>query len=381
MSYTGINNLRQDSARQGTSVYATVAEKLRQVIRDGGYQPGNLIGSEKGLAREQGVSRMTMRRASEILINEGLVERRPGKGLFVCSKDDAAHISQIQVIAGSLAWEPSLQVSRGIQAMAGKMRILVQFYDAHGNTDLDLEMLRQLPQGNARGAVIMSLHSPAFNDAVCRLAATGFPFVLADQRMRDLNIPSVTADNYNGGYQAAQHLISLGHTRIAFAGDLNATTVEDRLSGMRDAIADAELPFIRSLVIDVSQDKADVDKWIEFSESAIRELLSRPERPSAIVCSCDAVAYAAVKAAGALGIAVPDDLSVIGYDDSPLAHMVTPALTTIRQPFEQMGHAALELLIKQTSRQAADHSPAAHRVLPVELIMRQSTGKAKKSPS
>src|SRR5690606_19004556 len=156
---------------------------------------------------EQGISRMTMRRASEVLINEGLLERRPGKGLYVRDGNGTGQrIRRIQVVAGNLGWEPSLQVSRGVQAAAQRMRSLVQLYDAHGDTDLDLEMLRQLPDSLAQGAVIMSLHSPVFNDAVCRLATTGFPFVLADQRMRDLNVPSVTADNYSGGYQAANHL-------------------------------------------------------------------------------------------------------------------------------------------------------------------------------
>lgn len=360
-------------------MYQSVADQLRRLIREGGYQIGDLIGSEQGLAREQGISRMTMRRASELLINEGLVERRPGKGLYICENGGPGQrLRRIQVVAGNLGWEPSLQVSRGVQAVASEMRILVQLYDARGDTDLDLEMLRQLPHGHAQGAVIMSLHSPAFNDAVCRLATTGFPFVLADQRMRDLNVPSVTADNYNGGYQAAEHLIALGHTRIAFVGDLDATTVEDRLAGMRDAIADAGLPFIRSLVIDVSQEKASMDAWAQSSEEPIRNLLARADRPTAVFASCDAIAYAACHVAASMGLAVPADLSVVGFDDAPLARMVSPALTTIRQPFEEMGHAAIELLTERMDHSDVDATtPAPQRVLPVELVVRQSTAKVK----
>jgi DNA-binding LacI/PurR family transcriptional regulator len=327
------------------------------------------------LAREHGISRMTMRRASELLINEGLVERRPGKGLYMCEGGVMRSVRRIQVVAGNLGWEPSLQVSRGVQDAARDMRILVQLYDAHGDTELDLEMLRQLPESPAQGAVIMSLHSPAFNDAVCRLATTDFPFVLADQRMRDLNVPSVTADNYSGGYQAARHLILLGHTRIAFVGDLNATTVQDRLAGMRDAIADAGLPFIRSLVADVSQGKISMERWMEFSEGAIRELLSRADRPTAVFTSCDAIAYEACRVARSMSMVVPEDLSVVGFDDAPLAHMVSPSLTTIRQPFEQMGCAAIELLAERMSNPQTDHAPAPHRVLPVELVVRQSTAR------
>ncbi len=355
-------------------VYESIADRLRRSIRAGQYRAGDLVGSEQGLARQEGISRMTMRRASEVLINEGLLERRPGKGLYVRDIAGRDTLRRIQVVAGNLGWEPSLQVSRGVQAAAQGMRTIVQLYDAHGDTDLDLEMLRQLPDSAAQGAVIMSLHSPVFNDAVCRLATTGFPFVLADQRMRDLNVPSVTADNYEGGYKAAEHLLSLGHKRIAFVGDLEATTVEDRLSGMRDAIADAGLPFVRSLVADASEGKESMDQWMEFSAVVIRDLLNLPEPPTAIFCSCDAIAYTACRVAGSMGMKVPQDLSVMGFDDTPLARMVCPTLTTIHQPFEQMGKAAIELLTERIDHPPTAPTQAPHRVLPVELVVRESTG-------
>lgn len=365
----------------GLAVYESVAEQLRRSIRDRGCRVGDLVGSEQGLAREHGISRMTMRRASEVLIKEGIIERRAGRGLYMVEGALRREIRRIQVVAGNLGWEPSLQVSRGVQGVAREKHLIVQLYDAHGDTELDLELLRQLPDSPAQGAVIMSLHSVAFNDAICRLATTEFPFVLVDQRMRDLNVASVRADNYSGGYQAAEHLTSLGHTKIAFVGDLNATTVEDRLSGMRDAIADAGLPFVRTLVSDVSQGKISMDQWMEFSEKAIRDLLSRPERPTAIFASCDAIAFAACQVAQSMGLSVPDDLSVVGFDDAPLAHMVTPTLTTVHQPFEDMGRVAIELLTEQMNAPDSNgrhDSPAvSHRVLPVKLVVRQSTGRCK----
>src|SRR5690606_8080205 len=133
----------------------------------------------------------------------------------------------VQVIAGDLSWEPSLQMSRGGQAAGRRQRIQVQLYDAHGGVSADLEMLERLPDGDAKGTVLVSVHSPAFSEAVCRLKVRGFPFVLVDQRMRDIDVPSVTADNYDGGRQAAQLLLAQGHRRVAFVGDLVAATVQD----------------------------------------------------------------------------------------------------------------------------------------------------------
>ncbi|MEX0774539.1 MAG: GntR family transcriptional regulator [Phycisphaeraceae bacterium] len=356
----------------GSRLYEAVAERLRRSIRDGGYRAGQLIGSEHGLARDQSISRVTVRRASEILIKEGLLERRPGKGLYVRGPEtiDTNSHGLIQVVAGNLHWEPALQISRGVQAAARLDGLHVQLYDAHGDMELDLAMLDQLPQSRAHGAVIVSLHSPAFIDAVCRLKTTDFPFVLADQRMRDMEVPSVTADNYDGGMQAGRHLLKLGHRRIAFMGDMVAATVQDRLSGFRDAVADAGLPFDRSMVIDLEVGKDRLADWSTGIEAATLELMARPNPPTALFVSCDAIARAAYRALADLGLSVPRDVSVIGFDDDPLAQWLMPGLTTVRQPFQQMGRAAMELLCQRIDKPGA---AVQQRVMPVELVVRGST--------
>src|SRR5687768_15914406 len=118
-----------------SSVYEALAERLRHSIRKGDFRPGDLLGSEHELARQQSISRMTVRRASEILVNEGLIERRPGRGLYV--RGGSVGTTLVQVVAGNLEWEPSLQVSRGVQQVARQRGIQVQLYDAHGDELLD----------------------------------------------------------------------------------------------------------------------------------------------------------------------------------------------------------------------------------------------------
>lgn len=352
----------------GPSAYAMLAEKIRMAIRDGTYRPGQLIGSEHGLAREESISRMTVRRASELLINEGLLERRPGKGLYVRARHVETRV--VQVVAGNLHWEPSVQAARGVQSLAKTHNIEVQLYDAHGDMDLDLEMLRRLPDGRAQGAVIVSLHNSAFNEAVYQLKARGFPFVLVDQRLRDIDVSSVLADNYAGGYQVGQELVRLGHRNIAFIGDLVAATVQDRLNGLRDAMADAGLPLPRTHVQDLLTVSDRMGDWSGQIDQCVRALMNGPSRPTAIFCSCDGVARPAYRTLAAMGISVPGDVSIVGFDDDPIAEWVSPPLTTVRQPFHEMGRVAIELLCRQM-----DHpeQPAEHQVLPVELIRRGST--------
>src|SRR5882724_2711627 len=148
----------------GSTLYLSLADHLRRSIHEGDYQPGQLIGSEHELARQRSISRMTVRRASEMLVNEGLLERRPGKGLYV--RDSHVSTRQVQVVAGNLGWDRCLQVSRGVQAAAKRLGIQVQLYDAHGDVELDMDVVRQLPDTSARGAIIVSLHSVSFNEAI-----------------------------------------------------------------------------------------------------------------------------------------------------------------------------------------------------------------------
>lgn len=364
---TGINT--------GLTAYGTLAAKIRDAIREGVYRPGQLIGSEHGLAREESISRMTVRRASELLINEGLLERRPGKGLYVSSR--GAGTRSVQVIAGNLKWEPSVQVARGVQSLARELGVEVHLYDAQGDMELDLERLRRLPESGGDGAVIVSLHNCEFNEVVYQLKASGFPFVLVDQRLREINVPSVLADNYSGGFQVGQELLRLGHRRIAFIGDLVAATVQDRLNGLRDAMADAGLPLPRSHVTDLLTVVDRMGDWSEQIDASVRRLMAEAVPPTAIFCSCDGVARPAYRTLAAMGLRVPQDVSVVGFDDDPIAEWLSPPLTSVRQPFHEMGRVAIEVL----SRQMDDPNlPAEHLVMPVELIRRGSTAAAPRTP-
>lgn len=317
---------------------------------------------------------MTVRRASELLISEGLLERRPGKGLYV----RAPHVGTrlVQVIVGNLDWEPAVQAGRGVLSLARANAIQVQLYDAHGDMGLGLQMLRRLPDDRAQGAVIVSLHNSAFNEAVYELRRRAFPFVLVDQRMHDIEISSVLADNYAGGFQVGQELLRLGHRRIAFIGDLVTATVQDRLSGLRDAMAETGLALVRAHVLDLAIGDR-LGDWSSQIDNCVRTLMLSPDRPTAIFCSCDGVARPAYRSLTALGLRVPEDVSVVGFDDDPIAEWLPPPLTTVRQPFHEMGRVAADLLCKQMedSRQ-----PVEHHVLPVELIRRGSTAPPAKAP-
>ncbi len=356
------------SKHTSISAYARLARELKQAVAKGEYKPGERVASEHELARLRGLSRVTVRRATDLLIAEGLLERRAGKGLYV-REDEPAATRTVKVIVGNLAWEPSVRVARGAQQVARQHGVEVQVYDAHGSQEENLGTLLNVTKNGASGAILMALHTAAFNEAVMCVKAQGFPLVVVDHHPCEFDVPAVVADNYAGGLLVGRHLASLGHARVAFVGDCVASTVRARLDGFRDALAEAGIVLPRASVVDITPEDTLAD-WSEMVRHAAERLLGAERRPTAVFCSCDAVARACYRACAALGLRIPQDVSLVGFDDDPLAEWLSPPLTTVRQPFAEMGRVAMRLL----QRQLAEHEVKTETVvLPVEWVERGST--------
>jgi LacI family transcriptional regulator len=191
------------------------------------------------------------------------------------------------------------------------------------------------------------------------------PHVRLTPHDRECPLPYVTADDRGGARDATRYLVTLGHRRIGFiVGNPAHSASHERLVGFREVVAECGLPFDAQLV--------PTGDWSFHSGIACaRELLALRPRPTAIFASNDDMAAGVLSVARELGLIVPQDLSVIGFDDIPLAWEVSPPLTTVRQPIMDMARLACRLLIDaMTGRQIE----ALHHELPTELIVRESTG-------
>jgi LacI family transcriptional regulator len=180
---------------------------------------------------------------------------------------------------------------------------------------------------------------------------------------------AVGADNRAGGTLAAEHVVALGHRRVAVvSGPADHRHAQDRLSGTRVAMAAAglDLPprWIAYGAFDYASGAIATTRWLK-SEASLR--------PTAILCANDVMAIGALHAASELGVHVPDDLSVVGFDDIPAAAYAVPALTTVAQPVAEMGVAAVTRLLARIEM-PGDPALPAHQVLPVRLVVRRSTG-------
>jgi DNA-binding LacI/PurR family transcriptional regulator len=173
-----------------------------------------------------------------------------------------------------------------------------------------------------------------------QLRARGIPFVVFDPTVElPDDTPFVGATNWAGGRSATRHLIELGHRRIAMiGGPILALCCQARLDGYRSAMAAAGLPVDTGLVVHT-------DFTREGGHAAALDLLGRPERATAIFAANDLLALGVYQAARAVGLRIPGDVSVVGFDDLPVAALVDPALTTVRQPLAEMAAAATELAL------------------------------------
>ncbi|WP_330323733.1 LacI family DNA-binding transcriptional regulator [Streptomyces pseudovenezuelae] len=230
---------------------------------------------------------------------------------------------------------------------------------------------RDLVSAGRRAVIaITSVYSSAHLN---ELARAGLPLVVLDPlHLPDSRVNSVGATNFAGGLAATQHLLSLGHRRVAYlGGPAMAVCNQARMHGYRAAMEahGAQVPgaYVRPG---------------EFTyETGLRgatALLELPEPPTAIFAGNDEIALGAIESARARGLRVPEDLSVVGFDDTSLAQMASPPLTTVRQPLREMGAAALRIALQLAN---GEKTESHHIELATELVVRASTAPPRESTS
>ena len=198
------------------------------------------------------------------------------------------------------------------------------------------------------------------------LAAQGIPVVVADREVPQELADVVLVNHEQGGYDATRHLITSGHRRIAcIAGPSPLTPSADRVRGYRRALREAGIPIEEELMVRCTESYLG-------GETAMAQLLRLDELPTAVFTYNDVTAIGALRAIRNAGLQVPEDLSIVGFDDIPLASAVVPALTTVAQPIADLATVATELLIARIQH-SAEFAPGQRIVLDTNLVVRESS--------
>jgi LacI family transcriptional regulator len=273
-------------------------------------------------------------------------------------------------ILGLLYYEPSASFVAGVQRGAtarcrqGDYHLVVESLQSNGadiKPQIDHMLAALRPDG-------MILTPPICDnpDVLATLRAAHTPCVLISPAGDGHGMPRVLMDDVRACEELANLLISLGHTNIAFIrGAAEQSAAERRQAGFERAMAAHGLPVDKSLVY---QGRFTFESGVE----AAHHLLSRSVRPTAVFASNDDMALGVLAAAQRLGIAVPRDLSIVGFDDSRAATLVFPGLTTVRQPVAELAMAAVDMLLSGELKPGVMTEPP-RRVLPHELVVRGST--------
>ena len=229
--------------------------------------------------------------------------------------------------------------------------------------DREVSLVDRIAHGLTDGALLVLPEESS--EELQRLLDEGYRFVVVDPlEQLPERVPSVSAAHASGADQAARHLLGLGHRRIAaITGPSGWVATEDRLRGFRAALA-------ATGIMPDPQLEAAADFEIEGGAAAARTLLDLPEPPTAIFAFNDNMAVGAMQAARERGVRVPEELSIVGFDDTEQATIVTPTLTTVRQPLAEMGRMAVSLLMRLLERQRFE---TLHVELATRLVVREST--------
>ncbi len=258
-------------------------------------------------------------------------------------------------------------------AMAKNYQVLL--CNAEGNPEREQRYVESMLARGIRGVILGS--SPLSLRHMAGVVKRGLRTVAFDRlTLNDagLELDSVRVDNGLGAKLAIEHLLSLGHRRIAFvSGPINSANRRDRLDGYRDTLRAAGIaPDARLEWTGNAKAGDDEEIVTEIGRAAAVALLKQPEPPTAFFAINDMTAVGIYAGCRELGLSIPRDISVVGFDDIHLCEIMDPPITTVRQPLVELMKSAVELLIDRMEGKNA--APPAHLTLTPELVLRRSTG-------
>lgn len=352
--------------QSGGPMYHQLRQDLLARIRRGEFPPGSVLPSENQLCAEYKVSATTARRAFLELVKEGVVQRKAGVGTMVASRVRRARLAFISIDYVGDAWRYVSSVMgemiSGIGEYAWRHDAILTFI---GIEDGDAATyLRELVEERSTDGVLLRTANDIREEHLEILERAGVPYVVIKRHIPGRRMNHVNSDDVAGAKLATFHLLELGHRRIGLVcAKPDVTIGRERLLGYREALSEWGIEFDEKLV------RQEPYFTRERGYHAMMSLLEPPEPPSAVFMASDTMALGGYEAAWDSRLRIPDDLSIVGYDDIVAAATLQPPLTTVRTSYYDFGNLAARLLLELVEgRELAPQQ----RMIEPELMVRDS---------
>lgn len=277
-------------------------------------------------------------------------------------------IQTVGLLIPSIANPFMAEIARSIENHLKRHGYSLMICSTDNDIKNELEYISILKQKYTDGIIVAT--GLKKEKSIKELMKTNLPMALLSRDVPSLAVDTVLVDDYLGGYEATKHLINLGHEKIAMiTEDATYSVVRSRVQGFRNALEEHGLPYDESFVI---HNNISIDEGKE----AMLSLLKKQSPPTAVFASTEALAIGALQGARGRNIQVPNELSIVGFDNTILSTICEPPLTTIAQPIDEMGKKVVELLIEEIEKKKESKQRV---ILSPKLVVRNSTAKKKES--
>lgn len=340
--------------------HSIVREFLKSKILDGTYALHQKIGSESELMERFNVSRHTVRLAIGDLVNQGWLYRKQGAGTYCAERKETGsgnnNQKNIAIITTYISDYIFPSIIRGAESYLSKNDYQVSIYSTDNNNESEKQILEKILTYHVDGVIIEPTKSAISNPNInyyLNLEKSNIPYIMINAYYDELEPLSITINDEKGGFMQAEHLIEQGHKNILGFFKTDDLQGIRRMKGFLKAHRAHKVTIKPSNIITYhTQEK--VSKPLEELEKTLS--LSREEWPTAIVCYNDELAMRLLEVLRRKSIKVPEDISLIGYDDSVLSRVSEVKLTTIKHPQSEMGETAAKMMLDLLDSKSSSRS-------------------------
>jgi len=372
-------------------LYIQIIEFIMKAIEENKYNQSTRLPTEAELSEKFNVSRITAKKAMDELASRGIIIRHRRLGSFVNSNYNIA-TGEIESIDKTAAGPSNQSTTKKLISLLlptdtnmGDMMLYVNgvhdyitprgYYliisNSNRNSDKEKQMILKFISDKVSGIIYYPISDRHNFGVMTKLNFDNYPIVLLDKFFTGIDIPYVISDSFNGAFMITEYLIKMGHVKIAFFSESDISefsTIRERFSGYCDCLKKHRRDIDTSIIYEnfLPDLNASSEEYMNSLIPIIKKAISNGV--TAIFCPSDGMALNAIYACTTLGVNVPDDLSITGFDDLSGTGQVSVPITTVRQDLYEMGHEAAKTLVRMIEGKQYKKKV----VHPVKLVIRSS---------